>query len=92
MAALEETKQRLKLARERRGAAPAALLELIKENNRAQKAILDALEQGPLSVPEIAEKTSLPSETVFWQINALRKYNKIHDVKKSGDYFTYEKR
>jgi hypothetical protein len=92
MAASEETRQRLKQAKERRGAVPAALLDLIKENNRAQKAILETLAEGPLSVPEIAEKTALPSETVFWQINALRKYNKIHDVKKSGDYFTYGKR
>jgi hypothetical protein len=34
----------------------------------------------------------LPVEVVFWHVNALRKYDKMTDVKKSGDYWLYQKK
>jgi biotin operon repressor len=85
-----ETKEKLKRARELRGVSPE-LLARQKENIRIQKAILEgALE--PISVPDLAQNTGISSEIVFWHVNALRKYDKMVDVKKSGDYWLYKKK
>jgi hypothetical protein len=85
-----ETKERLKRAREVRG-VPAELLARQKENMRIQRAILEAALE-PISVPDVAEKTGIPVNIVFWHVNALRKYDKMVDVKKSGDYWLYKKK
>ena len=84
------TKENLKRAREQRG-VPPELLARQKENNRIQRAILEAAIE-PSSVPDLAQKTSIPVEVVFWHVNALRKYDKMVDVKKSGDYWLYKKK
>ena len=82
--------EKLKRARELRGVAPE-LQARQKENMRIQKAILaQAIE--PISVPDLAEKTSIPVDVVFWHVNAMRKYDKMVDVKKSGDYWLYKKK
>jgi soluble P-type ATPase len=88
----EATKEKLKQAKSKRGSAPQHVLDGIKESKRIQDAILKALGNDAKSIPEIAESTGIPTRDVFWHVNALRKYNKLHDVKKQGDYFTYAKK
>jgi predicted Rossmann fold nucleotide-binding protein DprA/Smf involved in DNA uptake len=88
----ESTKEKLKRAKEKRGPIPPALLEHMRETNKVQKAILDALGEEAKTVPDLSAATGLPEDVVFWQVNAMRKYNKIHDVKKSGEYFLYAKK
>lgn len=88
----ESTKEKLKRAKEKRGAVSPALLEHLRETNKVQKAILDALGEESKSVPDLAAATGISEDVVFWHVNALRKYNKIHDVKKSGEYFLYAKK
>lgn len=92
MPASDTTKEKLKQAKMKRGAAPQHILDGMKESNRIQKAILEALGADAKTVPEISEKTGICAKDIFWHINALRKYNKIHDVKKQGEYFTYAKK
>jgi hypothetical protein len=88
----EATKQKLKQAKEKRGPVRKEVLEGMKESNRIQKAILESLGTEAKTIPEIADATNIAAADIFWHVNALRKYNKIHDVKKSGDYFTYAKK
>jgi hypothetical protein len=88
----EATREKLKQAKAKRGNAPQHILEGMKESKRIQDAILKTLDNGPKTVPEIAESTGIPTKDIFWHVNALRKYNKLHDVKKQGDYFTYAKK
>jgi len=90
MSLSDATKEKLKRAKELRGANPE-LQARQKENNRIQRAILEAALE-PISVPELAEKTSIAIDIVFWHVNALRKYDKMVDVKKSGDYWLYKKK
>ncbi len=101
MPASEATKEKLKQAKATRGSVPKELLEKMRESNRIQKAILDTLPKFELvgsggieakTIPQIASATQISEHEIFWHVNALRKYNKIHDVKKSGDYFTYAKK
>jgi predicted transcriptional regulator len=80
---------RIKALRERRGPVPQHLTERVKEQNRAQKAILAAITEEARTVPEIAAATEIDTQTVFWHIAALRKYNQVQEEKKRGDYTTY---
>jgi hypothetical protein len=43
-------------------------------------------------VPEIAAETGLPEQDVFWWITALRKYSRVQDEKKRGDFVPYRKK
>jgi predicted transcriptional regulator len=56
---------------------------------KLQKTILDCLAQGPKTVPQIAQETSLDAQIVFWHIAALRKYQKVADGSKQGEYWSY---
>ena len=92
MALSEVTKEKLKLAKENRGKISPELLERVREISGIHKSILDALGAEAKTIPDLALATGLPPEVVFWNVNALRKYNKIHDVKKCGSYFSYAKK
>ncbi len=83
--------EQLKVLKERRGKNVQAA-EKLKEQARIQQAVLKAIADEARTVPEIAEVTGLPAEQVFWWITALRKYNKVQDEKKRGDYMSYRKR
>ena len=92
MSALSDTtKAALAAAKEKRGKTPAALLEHQKSTGRLQKAILEVLSE-PATVPEIASKTGINAAQVLFQINAMRKYGKVEDAGKSGDYLRYRAR
>jgi hypothetical protein len=90
MSLSEITKHKLKLAKERRP-VPSSLQDHLKETRRIHKAILDVAAE-PISVPDMAEKTGIPTAVVFWHVNALRKYDKLVDVKKSGEYWLYQRK
>lgn len=90
MAISEAAKESMKKARERRGVSKD-LLARQKETVRIHKAILEASGE-PIAVPDLAQKLSMPSQVVFWHVNALRKYDKMTDVKKSGDYWLYQRK
>ena len=67
------------------------LLDQMKETNRIHKAILQCIETEGKTVIQIADELKLGKELVFWHINALRKYGKVVDGPKSGDYWKYLK-
>lgn len=90
MSISEAAKESMKKAREQRGVSKD-LLAYQKENIRIHKAILEASTE-PISVPDLSQKLEMPVEVVFWHVNALRKYDKMTDVKKSGDYWLYQKK
>lgn len=90
MSISEAAKQSMKKAREQRGVSKE-LLARQKETIGIHKAILEAASE-PISAPDLALKVELPVEVVFWHVNALRKYDKMTDVKKSGDYWLYQKK
>jgi predicted Rossmann fold nucleotide-binding protein DprA/Smf involved in DNA uptake len=61
----------------------------VKEQNRIEHQITKALGNGPKTVPEIAQETGLPTQTVFWFLMALKKYGKVAEGEKQDSYFTY---
>ena len=61
----------------------------VKEQNRIRRLINKSLEEGPKTVPAIAEATNLPSRMVFWHVIAMKKYGKVAEGSMEGDYPAY---
>ncbi len=84
--------EQIKELRARRGEGSKEKQERSKEQIKAQKAILAAIDKEAKTVPEIAEATGMNTQEVFWWITAMRKYNKVTDETKKGDYIAYRKK
>jgi hypothetical protein len=85
----EKYKRDVKIARERHGKPSEAHSAERKERIRLRKAVLDALANGPKTVPELAAEIGADARMVLWQVAALRKYNEVADGPKQGDYIAY---
>ncbi len=85
----EKRSDSLKILRERRGPVPEELRERVRRHREAKRAIRQALAEGPLTVPELAQRTGLPSHEVFWHIISMRKYGEVAEGEQEGDYFRY---
>lgn len=73
-------------------ARPRDVREIIRDEQFMRGRILEALESGPLTIPQIAEALGRPSrEVVFW-VMGLRKYGWIAEIKEVDDdgYFPYQ--
>ncbi len=71
---------------------PQWLLDEVKIQNRIKADILKAVALEGKTVPEIAREINVPGEKVLWFISALRKYGKITESGKKGNYYLYIKK
>lgn len=90
MADAKKLAEQLKKLNELRGPVPQELRDRLAAQNKAQKAILDALSAGPKTVPELAAAAGLTHDQSIWYVAGLRKYGKVADVPGKGDYPKYE--
>jgi predicted Rossmann fold nucleotide-binding protein DprA/Smf involved in DNA uptake len=90
MADAKKIAEQLKKLTELRGPVPQGLRDRLAAQNKAQKAILDALKAGPKTVPELAAAAGLPHDQALWHVAGLRKYGKVFDVPGKSDYPKYE--
>ncbi len=90
MADAKKLAEQLKKLNELRGPVPQELRDRVAAQNKAQKAILDALKEGPKTAPELAAAAGLPHDQAIWYVAGLRKYGKITDVPGRGDWPKYE--
>lgn len=79
----------LKGLRESRKATIDKVQAMVKEQNRIQKEIRQAMVTGPKTVPEISKATGLPSQTVFWHLMAMKKYGMVEEAEESDSYYSY---
>ena len=73
-------------------AAPRPVREIIREEHIMRGRILRLLENGGLTIPEIAEGLGAPtSEVTFW-VMGMRKYGYLAEIKEVDDdgYFRYQ--
>jgi len=68
----------------------ARLKETMNLSRKGKKAVMNALEEKPLTVPEIAAMVDLPTRQVLWLLTSLRKYGEVKDGEVDGDYPRYE--
>lgn len=90
MADAKKLAEQLKKLNELRGPVPQELRDRVAAQNRATKAVLDALKDGPKTVPELAAAAGLPHDRAIWYVAALRKYGRLDSVPGKGDYPKYE--
>jgi hypothetical protein len=73
-------------------ARPRDVREIIRDEQAMRGRILEVLESGPQTIPQIAEALGKPSrEVVFW-VMGLRKYGWVAEIKEVDDdgYFPYQ--
>jgi len=85
----EKEKTPLAALRDSRGGIPEAVRDSVKEQNRIHKLIKDALKSSPMTVPQLAEKTGVPSDTAMWHLMAMRRYGDVCELGREGDYYKY---
>ncbi len=89
MTATPKPLTKMQALKERRGGAPQALLDSVRENNAAKTAIKRALADGPLTVPEVAAAAGLDPRQVLWTLTAMRKYGTAVEDSTAGSYVRY---
>jgi len=88
--AAKERIARLKALRETHQETVERTQILLKEQQAFRKKLRAVMAGGPKTIPEIAAAAELPSEEVIWHVMAMKKYDQVHEVGKSGDYYQYE--
>ncbi len=68
------------------------LREVIREEPLVRERIVELLESGPRTVPEIATAMDCPTHEVLFWIMGMRRYGRVREVKGVTDegYFRYE--
>ena len=79
----------IKIIRERRGGVPQELLERSRAQTKTRKKIIQALEDGPKTVPEIAKVTVIPSHEVLWKLMGMKKYGLVVEGEERDGYYQY---
>ncbi len=66
--------------------------EIVREEPLMQRPILDALADGPLTVPEIAERIGYPAREVLFWVMGMRRFGHVVELPEADDdgYFQYE--
>lgn len=66
--------------------------EIVREEPLMQRPILEALADGPLTVPEIAERIGHPAREVLFWVMGMRRFGHVVELPEADDdgYFQYE--
>jgi predicted transcriptional regulator len=70
----------------------AEVKEELKKFNRMKRDIRQALGEGPLTIPEIAEKLNISRDEATYYVMSLRKYGiiKAGEQDDMDEYFVYQ--
>jgi len=71
---------------------PASVLEKLKEFTKVKKAILAALKESEMTIPELSKKLNMPTPDVTYYVMTLQKYGFIAtgDIDDMDEYFNYK--
>jgi hypothetical protein len=66
--------------------------EIVRDEQVMRGRILAVLEQGPMTIPELAEALEKPTHEVMFWVMGLRKYGWIAEIKEVTDegYYRYQ--
>ncbi|MBN1321259.1 MAG: MarR family transcriptional regulator [Thermoleophilia bacterium] len=68
------------------------LREIIRDEHLMRRRILEALADGPLTIPQIAEAVGRPSHEVVLWVMGMRKYGHLTEIKEADDegFYLYQ--
>ncbi len=71
---------------------PRPVREIVREEHIMRGRILKLLENGPLTIPEIADGLGAPTSEVTYWVMGMRKYGWLREDKEVTDegYFRYQ--
>jgi predicted transcriptional regulator len=78
----------IKIIRELRS-VPKELMERSRAQTKTRKKIIQALEDGPKTVPEVAKATGIPSHRALWKLMGMKKYGLIVEGEERDGYYEY---
>ncbi len=80
-----------KYLRDKQG-IPEKAKENLKEFVRIKKALIDALKNGEMTIPQLSEKLSMSKEDVTFYLMTLVKYGDlaVGEIDDNDEYFTYK--
>jgi hypothetical protein len=81
--------QLLKTLREEHQQSVAWAQAYLKEQNAIRRQICKVLREGPKTIPEIADTTTMPTDQVLWHVTAMKKYDLVVEAGMCGEYFQY---
>ena len=72
--------------------ASTAVKENLKQFNRMKRAIKKALEEGPMTIPDLAEKLDIERADATFYVMSLRKYGIVTTGEQDDmdEYFYYQ--
>jgi len=64
----------------------------MKQFSKIKKLIIDALQEGELTIDELTQKVNLPKDEVVFYLMSLIKYGLVEkgDIDDMDEYFTYK--
>ncbi len=64
---------------------------LLKEQQSRRKALQQALQSGPQTIPQLAAATGFPMHDVLWHVTAMKKYGLVEEAGMDEDetYYLY---
>ncbi|WP_027364107.1 transcriptional regulator [Desulfotruncus alcoholivorax] len=63
--------------------------EIIREEMLMRAKIMAALQEGPMTVPEIALAVGRPAHEVMYWVMGMRKYGQVAETEEDDGYFKY---
>lgn len=63
---------------------------MMKQQKKQVQAILDFLESGQATIPQIALNVDMPTDKTLWYMATLKKYGQIVEGPKDGAFFKYK--
>jgi len=82
-------KKAMKNIRAKRKETIAKSTAMMKQQKKQVQAILDFLEAGEATIPEIALNVHMPTDKTLWYMATLKKYGQIVEGPKDGAFFKY---
>ena len=66
--------------------------EIIRDEHLMTRRVLEALESGPCTIPQIAEAIGRPTHEVMFWVMGMRKYGHVVEGREADDegFFLYE--
>jgi len=82
--------QLLKQIREEHKETVERTQALLKDQKVIRRRIVQTLQDGPKTIPEIAAVIQIPTHQVLWHVTAMKKYDLAAEAGMSGEYFLYQ--
>ena len=82
-------KKPIQILRERRGGVPRELVARNRQQRAIRRRITESLQDGPKTVPELADELGLPSHEALWFLTGLKKYGTVVEAEQVDGYFRY---